>query len=126
MYLAMSPDELQTVADLSKRLSVSRNHLMKVVNNLANLGYVDAQRGRGGGLRLAKPKESIRIGAVVEDMEPSMDVVDCTAGEGCPYITACKLKHALRDASRAFVRSLDDVTLAELVSNEKQLLKLVD
>ena len=122
----MKPDELQTIPDLSQRFNVSRNHLMKIVNRLAKLGYIDAQRGRGGGLRLAKPKESIRVGAIVSDMEPTLDVIDCGADGGCPYLPACKLKHALKDASRAFIRTLDDVTLADLVSNEKQLIKLFD
>ncbi len=125
MYLAIKPDELQTIKDLSGRFNVSRNHLMKIVNKLVILGYIDSVRGRNGGLRLAKPKDSIRVSAVVEDMEPTLELVDCEADGGCPYYPSCKLKLALQDASKAFLEFLDGVTLADLVVNDKQLVKLV-
>jgi Rrf2 family nitric oxide-sensitive transcriptional repressor len=125
MYLALKPDQIHTILHLSEKFSVSRNHLMKVVNKLSSLGYVDAIRGRDGGIRLARQSTAIRIGDVVEDMEQTLDVVDCNADGGCVLLPGCKLKHALREATRAFVRCLNEYTLADLIANDKQLLKLV-
>ncbi len=125
MHLALLPDEKHTVRSLSERYRISRNHLMKVVNRLARLGYVKTERGRVGGLRLARPSAAIRIGAVVGDIEPTLNVIDCDAGEGCLLQPACKLRYALKDASRNFIRALNNHTLADLVANEEQLLRLV-
>lgn len=125
MYLALKPSQRQTIQHLSEQFSISRNHLMKVVNRLANQGYVDSARGRDGGIQLARTPASIRIGAVVEDMEQTMEVVDCDADGGCVLAPQCKLKLALREATRAFIRTLDGYTLADLVANDKQLLKLI-
>lgn len=126
MYLAIRPDESYTIPELSKAFDISKNHLMKVVNNLSTAGFVNTQRGRGGGLRLAKPTQSIRIGAVVEAMENSLDVIDCAANGGCVLQPACLLKGAFKDATRSFIHTLDNYTLADLVVNPEKLIKLVD
>lgn len=125
MHLALLPDQKHTIRELSERYQVSKNHLMKVVNQLARLGYVKTLRGRDGGLRLARSSHAIRIGAVVTDLEKSMEVIDCNANGGCVLQPACKLRNALKDATRNFIRTLDNYTLADLVANEDQLLRLV-
>lgn len=125
MHLALMPERKHTIRELSERYRVSKNHLMKVVNQLARLGYVKTLRGRGGGLRLARSSHAIRIGAVVTDLEKSLEVIDCNANGGCVLQPACKLRHALKDATRTFIRTLDNYTLADLVANEDQLLRLV-
>ena len=122
MYLAIQPEELHTIPDISESFEISRNHLMKVVNNLVNHGYVKSVRGRNGGLMLANPAQTIRVGAVVKDMEVSMQLADC---ETCPLVGCCNLRHALADASRAFIQTLNEFTLEDICSNEKQLLKFV-
>ncbi len=98
---------------------------MKVVNRLANEGYIFARRGRGGGLQLAKPPQAIRIGSVVRSMEPSMQLADCSPAGGCVFMPDCRLKGAFADATNAFVHTLDNYSLADLVAEPKQLLKLV-
>ncbi|MGH1539037.1 MAG: Rrf2 family transcriptional regulator [Arenicella sp.] len=126
MYLALKPDESHTIPELSEKFKLSKNHLMKVVNHLSRNGFVNAQRGRGGGLRLAKPVESIRVGAVVQAMEQNLEVIDCNANGGCVLLPSCKLKGALNDAMRSFIHTLDNYTLADLVAQPNQLIKLLD
>ena len=55
MYLAVHPDRLCSIGEIAGAYAISRNHLMKIVNVLANAGYVASERGRSGGIRLARP-----------------------------------------------------------------------
>lgn len=122
MYLALKPDELHSVADLSKKFGASRNHLVKVANRIVKLGYASSTRGRFGGIQLAIPAKKIRIEQVIEDLEQSLEVVDCT---DCPYVIACRLKVALKGAMQNFIASMNDYTLADLVKENRKLIKLV-
>ena len=65
MYLAIDPAKRATIPAIAAAYAISENHLMKVVQHLAREGLVESTRGRGGGIRLARPPESIRIGAVL-------------------------------------------------------------
>lgn len=62
MYLALKEDRLATIAEIAKSYGISKSHLMKVAHGLGMAGYDETVRGRGGGLRLAKPVRSIGLG----------------------------------------------------------------
>ena len=102
---------------------MSEDHLAKVVGRLAALGYVDTQRGRAGGVRLARPAADIRIGDVVRETEDNLCLVECFNPETnrCPIAPACGLAGALDLALRAFMAVLDAVTLADLVREPRRL-----
>lgn len=127
LYLKLRRDERSTIQEISEAYGISRNHLMKVVQRLAQLGYVDASRGRGGGLRLAMEPKQINIGRVVEQTEPNLDLVECFDMETntCPIVPACELKSALGKAQQAFLETLRAYTLADLGTRRKRLLNLL-
>ncbi|MDQ5907825.1 MAG: Rrf2 family transcriptional regulator, nitric oxide-sensitive transcriptional repressor [Pseudomonadota bacterium] len=127
IYLGTNADRLVTIQEISERFDVSRNHLMKVVNALIRAGFVEGVRGKGGGLRLARVPREIVVGAVVREMEPGMDLVECF-GSGCQCILdpSCKLKVILSNAQAAFLKVLDDMSLADLLGkSERSILKFL-
>lgn len=110
---------LQAAADPQLRLSIaavaisqdiSRNHAMKVVNELAGAGLLATVRGRGGGFTLGRPAETITIGEVVRLTEPDLRPADCG---NCALFPGCGLTAMLHDAVRAFLAELDRRTLAD-------------
>lgn len=120
IYLGENTERLATISEISQRFAISRSHLMKVVNQLVREGFVQGLRGKGGGLRLAREASSIRIGEVVLRMERGMKLVECFGADSkCLLDPGCKLKLALSNALQAFITSLDDVTLADLLGTAK-------
>lgn len=118
MYLAVRTDGLATIPEVAAAYHVSANHLMKVVHKLAQAGYVETVRGRGGGMRLGKPADQIGLGEVVRFTEPDMEIVPCLHPENrdCPLWRACRLKATLDRARLAFLAVLDEQTLADLAT----------
>lgn len=117
IYLGSAPQSRATIADIASAYGVSENHLMKVVHQLARLGYVETVRGKGGGMRLARPAAEINVGEVLRATEDGFDIVECMgeAGSDCRIVRACALKGALGEAVQAFLAALDRYTLADLV-----------
>ncbi len=124
MFLALERDRLVTIPELASAFDVSENHLMKVVHQLARSGVVESVRGKGGGVRLARAPDEIRIGEIVRRSEGDTPIVECLSGDpgGCVIDRACKLKGALLVAFEALYDSLDGHTLADLISNKRPLL----
>ncbi|PQO94334.1 BadM/Rrf2 family transcriptional regulator [Massilia phosphatilytica] len=101
-----------TVAEIGKQFDIPLNHLVKVVGQLAKLGWVQATRGRNGGLRLAADPATLTIGQVLRKLEGEEDeLVDCE-GTDCALKLDCQLRGMLRAGMRAFYEAMDRYTLA--------------
>jgi Rrf2 family nitric oxide-sensitive transcriptional repressor len=118
MYCAAHRDRLVTIAEMADAHQVSKNHLMKIVNDLARQGVLETTRGRGGGLRLLKPPEAIRVSDVVRDAETDFRLVECfdASTDTCTLTPHCRLKSALRGALKAYFNELDKFTLADIAA----------
>lgn len=127
MYLALKGDERATIREISEGYGISRNHLMKIVQDLGRMGFVETIRGKSGGIRLAKAPERIQIGAVIRQTEPDFDVVECFDREvsGCRLQGGCVLAGALDEAVGAFLAVLDGYSLADLVKPKRKLRRLL-
>ncbi len=128
LYLACHPDRLVSVDEVGRAYGISRHHLVKVVQTLVELGVVEAQRGRGGGMRLAIRPSEINVGWLVRRTEPHFDLVECFDLETntCPIAPACGLKGALQRAQQAFLDVLDEYSLDDFVARRAQLLPLFE
>jgi len=117
---------LTTINDIAKTFDISKHHLMKVVNDLGQKGYLDTVRGRNGGIRLKRKPRDINIGRVVRDTEDRLDVIECLSHAGyCRIERACVLRGVLREATNAFLAVLDAHTLADLIKPHKALSLLI-
>ena len=127
MYLAVKSDGLSTIAEVAEAYGISKAHLTKVAHQLGIAGCVETVRGRGGGLRLARPAREIGLGDVVRRTEPDMALVPCFGPEqaSCPIVPACGLRGALHEARQAFLAVLDRYSLADLVQRRTELAALL-
>ena len=117
MFAALKGESF-SLSEVAESYDISRHHLVKVVNYLAKLGYLETRRGRGGGIALGMQPEDIRIGMVVRRTEDSPFIVECFDKQHntCPINGACRLKGALAQAVNAFYETLDRHTLRDLVA----------
>lgn len=121
IYLGMNRDRLVTIQDIADLHDISKNHLTKVIHQLGVSGLVETVRGRNGGLRLGKEPEDINIGAVVRQSESDFFMAECfdTEHNSCVLDGNCYLKFKLKEATEAYLRVLDGLTLARLLPRSK-------
>lgn len=114
--LALQDGVRLSIAEVAEAQDISRSHLMKIANRLAHAGFIEATRGRSGGIRLARDAASINVGAVVAAMEPGCALVSCA---GCKLIGRCRLPTVLDEAMRAFTATLAKYSLADVIAARK-------
>ncbi|NHW59169.1 nitric oxide-sensing transcriptional repressor NsrR, partial [Escherichia coli] len=79
IYIASLPEgKMTSITEVTQVYGVSRNHMVKIINQLSHLGFVEAIRGKNGGIRLGKPATDIIVGEVVRALEP-LSLVNCSA-----------------------------------------------
>jgi Rrf2 family protein len=114
---AQGNGELLKVAEVSKRLGITKQNVFKIVHILSRAGFIAAVRGPSGGVRLAKPAHAIRIGDVVRAIEVTDVEIDGEALSGLGSLRdANSINAVFDDALTAFVSVLDQHTLADLAA----------
>jgi Rrf2 family nitric oxide-sensitive transcriptional repressor len=124
VYMASLPNnELTNISQVTAVYGVSRHHMVKIINRLGQLGYIETIRGKNGGIRLAKSAFDISVGEIVRAVEP-MQLVDCSE-KACVITSACRLKHILQSAQSQFLAELDQHSLGSLLENNAPLYRLL-
>lgn len=126
MYLGAHPGERLSARAVADAFGVSKDHVMKSLQALGALGVVDAEPGRNGGFALVRDPSTLRLGVLVAELEPSMDLAECFGpASTCPLTASCGLAGALDGGRRAFLDALDRYTVADLVAaNAPRLVEL--
>jgi Rrf2 family protein len=119
MYCALNEGRVAPVSEIARSCNMSEAHLAKIANALADHGFVETLRGRGGGVRLGRPAAAMTVGDVVRVTEVGACLIECLDIERntCPLIGSCRLRAVLQDAYAAFLAVLDRTTLADLLED---------
>lgn len=123
---ATAPDKVP-VTQIAATFGVSDHHLAKVCSRLVKGGFLLSERGRLGGLRLARDAGDIRLGEAVRCLSEDTALVECFADGPCDcrLLPMCGVKHPLAEAMAAFYATLDGYTLADVSRNRLELRALL-
>ncbi len=100
---------LVKVAEISERLDITQQNTFKIVHLLSRAGFLEAVRGRNGGVKLAISADEIRIGQVVRAIETAIATTEPTQKE-----SGKQLGVIVGDALDAFTSVLDEHTIADM------------
>ncbi len=113
MYLASKGESLATVSEIATECKMSKNHLVKIIQNLVRAGFISSVRGKHGGIHLARAPDLINLGDVARQSGMNLEEVKCfdTTGRDCPFDNSCKLQYVLHNARRNYMATMDQYTL---------------
>jgi len=121
LILLGNENRKMTAMEIADAFLISKDHLVKVIQQLSRLGYVRALPGRNGGVLLTRDASEISVREVVEAMEGATGVVGCVHDPSfCPMEPGCRLRHVLMDAESAFYESMGTVSIADLFRGRKK------
>lgn len=115
MYCAVDAGKLSTVTQVADAYSVSALHLFQVLKPIVDAGLIETVRGRAGGIRLARPADTISLA----------DVVLATETTATPKLQLAEgddvVDRAIQDAFDAFMEALGHYTIEDLVRGMPEL-----
>lgn len=107
-----------SLGDVSKRQGISRKYLEQVIALMHKAGYVESQRGKGGGYRLTRKPEDYTLGEILRAAEGSLAPVaclQCTNDEICPQVFDCPTVKVWAGLGHVTSEYLDSKTLADIL-----------
>ncbi|MDK9696524.1 MAG: Rrf2 family transcriptional regulator [Siculibacillus sp.] len=114
-------DRQLSMQEMAARLGLSEALVLKSCHELMQAGLLVGKRGRGGGYRLARDPEGIRITEIVDVFEPEENLFPCRlrADGECRIVEVCKLRRACERAYGVFRSELDRLTIADLALEDE-------
>jgi Rrf2 family protein len=111
---------LVRVTELAKAEDLPVKFLEQVMQQLREAGFVESERGKHGGYRLAKPASQIPIGQIVRLVDGPLAPIGCVSLSAyepcnCPDQEHCGLRMLMLDVRNAIAAILDRYTLADVV-----------
>ncbi|MCV2865794.1 Rrf2 family transcriptional regulator [Defluviimonas sp. WL0075] len=73
-------DHMTSLSEISRRQDISLPYLEQLFVKLRRAGLVESVRGPGGGYRLARPAEDIRVGEVLQAVDETVSALHTGAG----------------------------------------------
>lgn len=122
MVLAdLNEGQFAGAVQIAGKLEAPANYLSKLLQSLSRTGLVISQKGQGGGFRLAKPADEIRLIDIIEPVEPVERWTRCVLGKAeCSNEHPCALHTRWREIAQRYLAILEGTRLADLKADEKK------
>lgn len=114
IYIAPSGNTPHTIPELAQNLSVSRNHLMKIVHFMAKENWLITARGKGGGVRINPEVLKASLGQMIRTLQRGNPIVECNSPP-CVLREECRLRGILDKALEQFYLELDQYTIEQVL-----------
>ena len=114
-----------SAAEIASFYGISKDHVAKVVQDLAKRGYIRSVRGMGGGVELTRAATEINLGEVILSIEGKLQLLECVKTDNvCVIQLGCKLRRVLAEAERIQLEYLRGIRLSDVVEPGQQLVDL--
>ncbi len=109
---------LRTIAEIASSQAISAAFISRLAVPLKRAGLINAERGVGGGLSLARNPGEISLLDIMEALDGPVSVVKCVARPKiCKRNKTCKVRGIWDGINSAIKNSLASITLASIMAD---------
>ena len=110
------------IKNISQRQDISDKYLEQIITQLSRAGLVKSARGAQGGYMLAKEPQEYTVGEILRLLEGNLAPVACVddTKDACTRADECVTTEVWREIKDAVNKVVDNITLADLVEQQRQ------
>jgi Rrf2 family protein len=118
----LKPGETTQAVEIAKTNNIPKKFLDAILGDLRNAGVVHSRKGPGGGYRLARPADEVKIGSVIRAIDGPLAPIACASRTAyqpcgdCRDVKSCTVRLMMTRVRDAMSDVLDRVTLADMVA----------
>ena len=123
MHLARDDDASSWSArEMAETYHIPSDLLAKVLQRLAQDGFVASHHGNKGGYTLARPANQISVAGIVQAIDGTLSLTECSSADGnCLQFETCNVKSPLQRLHDRVVRMLSTLTIAQMLEQESEI-----
>lgn len=107
-------NDITSAKEIAEHFVLPASLLAKVLQQLAKHGIVEPIQGPGGGYRLNKPLEKIKLNDFFEIIEGPVGLVDCLNDPDCSHMVTCTIRVPIERINNTIKDLFSNMTLADL------------
>jgi Rrf2 family iron-sulfur cluster assembly transcriptional regulator len=112
-------DRPVTLAEISKRQSISLSYLEQLFGQMRRVGLVISVRGPGGGYRTAIDYNTLTVKDIITSVDEQIDATQCGGNENCHEGRRCITHNLWASLNHKILDYLESLTLAQLIDEQK-------
>jgi len=117
---------LTAAEEIARETDIPQTYLSKVLRLLVKRGLLEAERGHGGGFRLARTPKKISFQMILEATGFTFSTDHCAFGwEVCDAKAPCPLHHCYKALEKSFYHWASTTTLADVDCSKKALKRVL-
>ena len=112
--------------EIAGRQHITPEHIAQLARHLSTAGLLTTQRGPGGGYRLGRPPDEIRLIDVFRALDESVSVAPCSPrdrGVDCERSAECTARLVWEKLSSLIENYLSTLTMHDLLQVDQQIHK---
>ncbi len=118
----MSDSQWVDVGEIAQRQDVTKPFMAKIASQAAAAGLLTTQRGTGGGLALTQPADKITLLQIVEAIEGTIALNQCTSEPSrCPRSNKCAVHPIWEKAQQQLNELLSNTLLSEIAMSSHNI-----
>lgn len=126
VWLAQRPGQAQKVREIAEGTRATPGYLIKVLQALAKVGILSAQRGSSGGFRLESDPAELSVLEVINAIDPIERIRTCPLGLESHGECLCPMHRRIDEAMAAIELSFGDSTIEDLLTEPSNSHPLCD
>ena len=112
-------DSPVTLAEISKRQSISLSYLEQLFSRMRRVGLVTSVRGPGGGYRTAIDSSTLTVKDIITSVDEQIDATQCGGNENCQEGGRCITHNLWASLNHKILDYLESLTLAQLIYEQR-------
>ena len=110
-------DRYVTLREIAERQEISEKYLESIAKELVKAGFLDGLRGKGGGYRLGRSAEDLKVLDILQAMEGTLAPVACLedGAKPCSRASACRTLPLWEGLNKVVREYLGHYTVQDLV-----------
>ena len=107
-------NDITNAKEIAENFDLPVSLLAKVLQQMAERDIIEPIQGPGGGYRLNKPLEEIKLNDFIEIIEGPVGLVDCLHDPDCGHIGTCNIRLPIERVNNTIKDLFSNMTLADL------------
>ncbi len=114
--IAGEKGNIVSVVGLSKKMSMPKAYLRKILQQLNKSKLLKSSKGKGGGFSLTCNPQKVTVFSLIEIFQGSFQLSEhIFKGKKCPEMKTCRLKKRLDEIDKTVTQKLKAITLFSLM-----------